>query len=182
MRGFFTILIMSFFSISLIGQTKIDCNSFNYELLEELVLKEVNTLRKTKKAPELKINTILEVAAQNQSDYQSDKNKMTHNQTSKKSKYVWLRVQNEGGVFTEISENVAYSDAFGILKLTVKGKKKTLDASTYEGLAEVLYLGWKNSSQHYKAMINKKFDLTGLKFKMNSKNKRVYATQVFAKK
>lgn len=181
MRGFFIILFFAVFSSNLLGQTKINYNSFDYELLEKLVLEKVNELRKTKKAPALKINTILEKAAQNHSDYQAQKNKMTHNQTGSKNRFVWLRVQNEGGDFSEISENVAFSDTFGELTFRDKGKKVVCDASTYEGLADVLFLGWKNSPPHYKAMINKRFTLTGLKFKLNTKTKRVYATQVFGR-
>lgn len=177
----FLYIVFFLFSCSVFSQTKIDFNSFNYELLEELVLKEVNNLRKAKKAPELKRDTLLGQAAQNHSAYQAKKNTMTHNQTAKDSKFVWLRVQKIGGEYSEIAENVAFSDAFGVLKFTEKGKKLTADASTYEGLAMVLFLSWKNSKPHYTAMINKKFDLTGLKFEFNTKTKRVFATQVFGR-
>lgn len=182
MRRFFCILILSLFVSQSIGQTKINLESFNYDLLESLVLKKVNVLRKQKRAPQLKANKILAVSAQNHSDYQARKNKMTHNQTGRDTKYVWLRVQKEGGNFSSISENVAYTDVFGIHLVKNKGRKIKIEASTYEGLAEILFLGWKNSKPHYKAMINKSFNLTGLKFKLNPKTKRLYATQVFAKK
>lgn len=181
MRGYLIILFTATLGLNLFSQTKINYESFNYYLLEKLVLEKVNELRITKKAPVLTVNSTLEKAAQNHSDYQAKKNKMTHNQTSKKSKYVWFRVQNEGGVFSELSENVAYSDAFGVLTLRDKRKKITCDASTYEGLANILFLGWKNSPPHYKAMVNKNLTLTGLKFKLNAKTKRIFATQVFGR-
>ena len=181
MRRFLHILFSILFVTQVMGQTKINYNSFDYDLLEKLVFEKVNDLRKSKKLDQLTDNKILGVAAQNQSNYQSKKKRMTHNQTSSKTKFVWLRVQNAGGDFSAISENVAYTDTYGFVVLRIKGKKVRLDASTYEGAAEILYLGWKNSKPHYKAMIDKRFNLSGLKFKLNPKTKRLYATQVFAK-
>lgn len=177
----FFILIL-FFSQSLIAQKEIDLNDFDYNLLEKLVLEKINKERKKKNLGKLKKDKVLGDAAKNHSNYQAKKKKMTHNQVSSKARTAMNRVEIAGGGFKLVGENVAYADVFGTVRMKVKGRMKSFSTKTYENVAEILFLGWKYSKLHYKAIVSKNYEYSGLKFTLDKKNKRIYATQVFGKK
>lgn len=179
MRFFIAILFLSQVALS---QNKVDYDNFNFSLLEKLVLKKINAERTKKNREALKLDSTLQKAAQNQSDYQAKKHKMTHNQTKAKSKNALERVLKAGGGFSLVGENVAYTDVHGVVKIKDGKKVKEITPNTYENIAELLVIGWRNSKYHYQAIIEKAYTHTGLKFAIDKKNKRLYATQVFGKK
>lgn len=179
MRFFISIL---FFSSLVFGQTKVDSENFDFDLLEEMVIEKVNEERSSRGLSILKLDRKLGKAAANHSIYQAKKKRMTHNQTSGKNKTVSERVKNTGAKFEMISENVAFTDAFGEVEMKVGRKKQIFKADTYQGLADIFFMGWKNSKPHLGAIINKNFTHTGISFCFDNQKKRLYATQVFGKK
>lgn len=179
MKRLIVILFLSSFSFS---QEKVDFNNFNYDLLEKLVLQKINQERNSKNRETLVLDDVLQKAAQNQADYQAKKKRMTHDQTSAKTKTALKRVIEAGGGFSLVGENVAYTDVFGSVRMKDGRKMRSFETNTYQDIAEILFVGWKNSKYHYLAIIEKDYTHTGLKFALDVKNKRLYATQVFGRK
>ncbi len=178
MRFFIIILLSS----SLFSQTKIDFEHIDFKLLEDMVLEKVNEERASKGLSILTDHKVLKSAAINHSAYQAKKRRMTHSQTSKKSKTPLDRVKNAGGGFTLVGENVAYTDAFGKIILKVSRKKKEFATNTYQDIVDIFFIGWKNSKVHYKAIMNKSYTHSGISFAYDKKNKRFYGTQIFGMK
>ena len=161
------------------SQTEVDINNFDEELLAKLLLEKVNEERVKKKLTKLIDNDYLKQAASNHSIYQAKKNKMTHRQTSSKTKTPRNRVEKYGGKFKLIGENVAYSDIGTPVNMKVQNKLKLFETNTYEKIAELIFLGWKHSPSHYANIIHKPYNSSGLSIKLTKDGSRIYATHVF---
>lgn len=177
MRHFLLLYII--FPSLLFSQTIIDTDHFNEELMEELLLQKINEERVKKKLTELANNNYLHLAAVDHSLYQAKKDKMTHQQTSNKTKTPRNRVEKVGGKFKLIGENVAYSDIGRPVNMKIKNKIKLFETNTYEELADLIFQGWKYSPAHYANIVNAPYNSSGISVKMTKDKSRVYATQVF---
>lgn len=154
-----------FFSTSLIAQNiDIDLIKLNNELTTL-----INNHRKQKKIKILEKSDLLEKAALDQSEYVCINQKLTHEQNTKNKKNVIDRVLFYKGKFSIAGEN--------LLSISIFPKKYS--DNDIESLAFRMFTQWKNSPGHYKNIINPEFDSSGIQFKIDSKNKRIYTTQVF---
>jgi len=174
--------IVLFFVSSTIYSQKIDTENFNYKLVNRLLLEKVNQERTKKKAQELTVNKNLYKASKHHSDWQAKKNKMTHYQTTITTKSPRKRVDKTGATFKMVGENVAFTDINTTVKVKMGTRIRTLDVYTYQDLAHILFEGWKHSKDHYKNMIHKSYNTSGLSISLSKDKKRLYATQVFGMK
>lgn len=169
MRNTITLLILFFNSFVIAAQEL----NLNYDDLENSILELINQHRKSLKINKLEKDTVLQKAAQDQSDYMLGIKKLAHEQKSVAKKYPKNRIQFYGGNdFNTYGENVLY--------LTVE--PKTYSKNDIEVLAKRIYEDWKNSPPHYKNIINKEYAFASLAFAYDSKSKRLYATTVFGNK
>lgn len=158
-------LFFLFLTTSIFAQNiEIDLVKLNTELTSI-----INNHRKQKKLNILQKNDLLEKAALDQSEYVFLNQKLTHEQNNKNKKNVIDRVRFYKGKFSIAGENLLYISIF---------PKKYSDKEI-ESLAFRMFTQWKNSPGHYQNIINSEFDSTGIQFKIDSKNKKIYATQVF---
>jgi uncharacterized protein YkwD len=147
-------------------------NSMEQEQLAELLTEKVNALRISKSKLPLERHIDLAKAAQLHSDYMSKKNRLTHTQIGTLFPNPSDRVYHFNKAFTTVGENALFQ---GIAVFPLS--KKALEI-----LASNMYRSWRNSKGHYANMISDEFTFGDFGFAYSEKTKRVYATQVFAKK
>ncbi|MDK2771569.1 MAG: CAP domain-containing protein [Flavobacterium sp.] len=163
-----SILLFTFFTSSLIAQNiDIDLVKLNTELSSI-----INNHRKSKKLNNLEKTDVLEKAAFDQAEYISSKQKLTHEQNLANKKNVFDRVKLYNGKFSTVGEN--------LLSIPIFPKKYS--DQEIESLAYRMFTQWKNSSGHYQNIINSEFDSGGIQFKIDTKNKKIFAVQVFGTK
>lgn len=178
---FLLILSFAILSFNKIKGTEIDLNNFDSNLLETLILKKVNKLRKNKRLVLLKKDKILKKAAKDQCNYLFKKKRLTHRQVNTNKKTPSKRVIFYKGKFNGVGENIAYTYLFSSVN-GAKNKKKIIRLATYEATAEYFFQLWKNSKGHYSNLINKSYNYSGIDFTINKRNNRIYSTQVFGYK
>lgn len=156
MRIFF--LVFFVFSSSY-AQQNVDWQNYDSDSLNRYITIEVNKLRDKKKVPPVVYQPLLSPAATDHSDYMLKKNILTHNQKITKKKTPKNRVDFYGGQFAVVGENVQVLTLNSIPKqFEKKGEPKTIE--TYELMAKILVLNWKNSPPHYENMIHPNFSGT----------------------
>lgn len=159
-----------FLTYGVSAQTKFPgSTSFDENLLNQHILKEVNGHRKKVKADALYIDDLLKPAADDHSAYMAEHDILTHFQKSKAKKTPKNRVDFYGEQFANVGENCQQT------YLKMQGKH---DVKTYEDLAEVLVTGWRNSPPHYANMINEDYTTTYTSVHIGSDGK-IYACQLF---
>lgn len=157
----------------------IDPRHFNYELLQSLYIDEFNAFRTSIKEPTVEPDPILQKAAQDQANYCTQKNLVTHYQSEIDKKYdPKKRVEFYHGNHAYVGENCLMTFLF--VPATDPHTKKTATISTYGQLAKGLFQQWKNSPPHYQNMINSVYTHTGIAVSLYQNNQVLYATQVFA--
>ena len=140
--------------------------------LAQLLTEKVNALRISKGKQPLERHIDLAKAAKLHSDYMAEKNQLTHTQTGTLYPNPSDRVFNFNKSFTTIGENALFQS----------WSRFPLSEKELEVLASNMYRSWRNSKGHYANMISGKFTFGDFGFAYNEKSKRLYATQVFAKK
>lgn len=148
------------------SQEKVDFDNFNYQKLSSLLFDGVNYVRDTMGITQLENDQILKNAAQLQANYVAKVNKLTHSQDKDKYRKPNNRVESFGGNHNLILENLAY-------------QKFPNGKYTYEELAQRIIKGWVKSPGHFKNIKDKRVNLTGFGISIDSKQGKVYATQVF---
>lgn len=176
------LLVVTFFSVSgaLSQKTKtpLDYSNLDHHVLNKHVLDEVNKLRKKAKVDFLENHTSLFEAAQDHAGYMMTTKKVGHKQREKLKKWPNLRLAFYGARFDRVGENVQLNN----LNLeSTERDRKTPKIKSYEKLAEVLVLAWKNSPEHYANMIHVDFSTTYTAVSIGSDG-AVYACQLFAGK
>jgi len=178
-KNIFILSVFAFlFSFTRSEETRIDINNIDQDKLEILILEKVNELREKKKKPLLSMNNILGKAAVNHADFLKKHKKLSHTQSSRKTRTPMDRTDYYGGKFSYVGENIAYT----YLYEPVKGAENTRNSvvlKSYEATAEYFYQLWKNSKTHYKNMIDGDFNLSKIRFSFDSKTNRIYGVQVF---
>lgn len=133
----------------------------------------VNDLRRSKNVQELQLNDTLAKAADFHSSYMQKSKKLSHDQKSSRYRTPSKRVRHfKGKSFFNIGENV----------LKIGGLKQSFSKSNLNELALRMFNMWKKSPGHYQNMINSEYEFQGFGFDYNPVTKRIYATQVFARK
>ncbi|WP_027420891.1 CAP domain-containing protein [Crocinitomix catalasitica] len=151
--------------------TKIDLNALDKEKLTDLMLDQVNVLRKRRRLDTLVQDDLLELAAQDHADYMALNDAIGHDQKSKIKRSPYNRVVYYKGAHNLVGENVlSYPLAYEINKS--KGKL------TYEKLAKELIDLWIKSKPHYKNLIEPNFK--HIAHAITIKDGMIYACEVFA--
>jgi len=162
---------------SFFAQTSFDKDNIDVNVLNEHILKEVNALRTKAKVDSLTNETLLKPASEDHVAYMSENEKMNHFQKTKEKKTPKNRVNFYGAQFHTVGENVQVNNLKNIPKeLKLKNPPEEIDS--YELLAKVLVLSWKNSPPHYANMISPDFSTTFTTIKINDKGE-IYACQLF---
>ncbi len=169
------LIVMSIFSFQ---TEKIDLKNFNEEKINNLIFKEINKVRAKKGLTELKLHKSIQAAAELQSSYMLEKEKMTHEQNKKKYKDPQSRVIASGPDPRFVAENVAYFDVLLPVKVSYLNNKEVF-IEDYKTLAEYFVKGWVQSPGHNKNLMNTYGEFTGVSCKLDKEKRRVYATQVF---
>ncbi len=161
------------------GNSEINLSKVNTQLIEELFLKKLNTLRAEKKVGALGSDKILSLAANDQANYMLQTKQVTHTQKEKNKDTPFKRIQFYKGTHDKSGENCAQT----FLKKPLKNKKgnKITIINTYEEAAENLFRIWFDSPAHFQNMINGSYDLQGISVVIG-KDSSMYATQVFSAK
>lgn len=146
--------------------------------LEILVASKIDSIRTKSNRGILKSDTILYKAAAHHATYISKLGSLTHNETGKAQfKTPQDRVEYFGGTNYLVGENILWVD-FNMPLTSTKGKK--FNGKDMEDLANAIVTLWKESSPHYKNILNSDYTMSGLAIVFDVKNHRVYACQVFA--
>lgn len=151
-------------------QDRIDPKAFDYDLLNDLVMQEINSLRTRKRLDSLTPDAILIEAADDQAKYMGENSVLTHNQKSRAKHTPYDRVVYYGGTHNVVGENVQMQP---IAKLLDDSNGKL----TYQKLAREIVDTWKGSKEHYENIINPEFTNVGYAFYIQDGN--LYCAQVF---
>ncbi|MBI3135889.1 MAG: hypothetical protein HYZ14_14520 [Bacteroidetes bacterium] len=165
------LLIGCFFSLPLAAQDKIDPAKFNYDLLNQLVQDEVNTLRSRKRLDSLRHDTSLDNASADHAKYMGDNQVLTHTQKSREKRNPYDRVIYYGGTHGTIGENVLQMPIAQMMD-DANGKL------TYQKLAKEMVEVWKASKEHYENILNADYQVASYGFYI--KDGSIYACQLLA--
>lgn len=163
-----TVILFFFFGGSLKAQ-----NDQNYNQLNVRLAFYVNELRDSIGLKPLKSDSVLKLAATNHSEYMAKFKDLSHEEKFSKTKTPTKRVVLEGGTdFEIIGENILYENI----------KKNPSSSKKIDELAKSMFLAWKNSPPHYANMINSSYVFGDFGFAFDTKNEKIYATQLFGKR
>lgn len=179
---FLVLMVLMFMGFTGTAQTKrtLDPQKFDAALLEDLILKRVDSLRKVhKKAPYGK-DPILQKAAVDHAAYLAKKGTLTHFQEKGKRYNPQDRVIYYGGKGYYAGENAA-EHPVQVLLHKIKGQRFDR-VTTYEQSAELFVLQWATSKPHMENLMRDSYELTGLAVSLDKKSGRIYAVQVFSPK
>lgn len=172
------LLIIPFFSFTNKVEQPINVADIDYQKLEKLILKKVNTLRKSKKRSLLTNHDILGLAAQDHAHYLRSRKTLSHTQRSRAKKTPMRRVDFYKGNFNYVGENVAFTYLYESVQ-GVRNKRNSISIRTYEQAAQYFFDLWKYSRPHYINMIDKDFTMSSIRFSYDAKSKRIYGVHVF---
>lgn len=177
MRIFFII----FFIVSAsYAQQSVDWKNYDVDSLNYYITIEVNKLRGKAKALPVVYQPLLSPAAKDHADYMLEKNTLTHNQKNKQKRTPKNRINFYGGQFVTVGENVQVLRLNSVSKqFQKKNEPKTIE--TYELMAKVLVLNWKNSPPHFANMIHPAFSGSTTVISVGNDG-LVYACQLFGDK
>lgn len=176
------IFLFLFFPLSFFaqkGNSELDLNNLNFNLIEAEFMEKLNKLRAEQKLEILNSDINLKKAAKDQADYQHKNHIVTHSQADKTKDTPQKRVFFYNGTNDNVGENCIKIP----LKKNFTAKyKKEVFVKTYSDAGEALFLGWKNSPGHYKNMIGPNYQVSGLGFSLDKDSSYLYCAQVFSSK
>lgn len=161
-----------------IVDSKIDPNNIDLKVLEVLLHRTINQVRRNNRLASLKRNLVLIEAAKDQNQYVVQNEELTHNQKSSNKRTVQDRVKHYGGGFQITAENLIFE---GFTVRTINGVQSEIITPTYHQIVQTMVRKWLNSPGHRANILNNEIDYVGTAIAYNSKNHAVYATQVFGK-
>ena len=150
-------------------ERKISWSNFDQQLMSEIVINQINHLRDSLLLPHLENDEILEKAALLQANFMAKSDKVTHNQSSKKFKEVRERVVYYDGDHDVLGECVANFQEIS---------EETNSNITYLQAATNITKNWIKSKNDNKILINNAFYHYGVRFGINKKSKKIFATLV----
>lgn len=165
-----------------LGQGKnslVNDQSFNKIYLEHLVKVKIDSVRRLHDCESLVNDSILYIASDHHARYMQQLGAITHMEDKNpKTKTPQLRAEFYGAVNYGVGENVLFT----IYNAEVKGKEgEVFDTHTYEGVANSMVSAWVHSSGHFRNIIDKEYQVTGLTVAIDPATQRIYACQKFAK-
>lgn len=145
----------------------------DYSKLNSRLAFYVNELRDSLGIAKLQSDSVLQKASTQHSIYMAKYNELSHDEKFPKTKTPAKRVKLAGGNdFELIGENILYENA----------KKIPTSSKKIDELAKSMFMSWEKSPGHYKNMINPSYVFGDFGFAFDSKNDKIYATQVFGKR
>lgn len=181
MRYWFFFLLTAI-SCSVFGQNpdqKLDYNDLNTSYLEHLVKVRIDEFRTKKGLPKLKSDSLLIDPATDHTEWMKANNKLSHFQERGEKHNPQRRFEYYEINHVLAGENVEFIPINSLLKVTYQ--KELVELKTYDDLARAIALGWKHSKPHYANIISKDFTITAIAIRVDNKNERIWATQVFGK-
>ncbi len=152
---------------------KVDLKSFNADLLNEYLTKEVNALRKRKRLDTLLFDEILQKAALDQAQYMASNNVIGNGQKDKRKGSPYKRVLFYGGAHNLIGENV---QAYELEKAIKKSKNRL----TYARLAKDMVDDWEKSKLDLANLLEPAYAHVAHQFQL--KGGVLFTCQVFGSK
>ena len=171
----FVLIAVSGFSQS--PEDEIDPENINTAYLEHLVKKKVDSVRLSKGLTELVNDSILYVASLHHSSAMAKAGALNHYEILSKYKTPQKRVEAFGAVNYFAGENVAYITAY---KKYYLKQPELNEYFTYGEFATKMVRNWVKSRGHYRNIIKKEYQVTGVSSHYDKKTKRIYVTQKFA--
>lgn len=162
MKKYFSLLVCSFFVLSLTAQKDKKKNEDTFNKLPQTLLVEINKFRKSKGLDTLEFNDMLTNAAMLSASNFDDggQAKVDASKTKKNLKKVGATSKGE-----ECLMSAPVS----------KGRE---NYST-DDVAKVIYTRWENNKKDYPILLNPKYVFVGISYIMSSDGKKVYASAVF---
>lgn len=158
-------------------QDLINQNNLNEKYLEHLTKIKIDSVRQKHNCKILINDSILFVASKHHAKYMAENSILSHFENKKlETKTPQLRAEYYGAERYGVGENVIKIPLQGSLK---DKKGKIINIKTYEDLANIIVVGWINSSGHFKNMITPMYQITGVAIWKNKTT--LYACQKFAK-
>lgn len=158
-------------------EDEIEPENINIQYLEHLIKKKVDSVRLSKGLLELINDSILYTASKHHSANMSKTKSLSHYETSNKFKNPQKRAEAFGAVNYFTGENVAFITAYK--KLNIKHPELNIFFS-YDEFASRMVKNWVKSRGHYRNIIKKEYQITGVTISYDKKTKRIYGTQKFA--
>lgn len=150
----------------------------NWKTVETEFYNLLNDLRTQRKLKALKPgDPVLNAAAFDQAIDMSAHNRLSHQQSNRQKATPYKRVQFYNGTYTIVGENCIM--IFLDTPMKTKYERKDITVSTEKEIAHALFMGWKNSPDHFKNMMTKEYQDAGLGYAFDEKTKQLYCTQVF---
>ncbi len=179
LQFFAFLLAPGFLFAQLTADSKVEKDSFDKAYLESLIFDQVNEIRNSKDLGSFIFHEQLQQAAANQSDYQRNNKKLTHDQKGK-LKEPRHRVEHAGMSNAEaVGENVFYT-FFNSQVETGFGKNRAVNVFTYGEVAWIAAQSWKHSKPHYANIIDATYNYAGVSVAVDWEDEMMYFTQVFA--
>jgi outer membrane protein OmpA-like peptidoglycan-associated protein len=163
MKKYFSLLLCSFFVLSLTAQKKDkDKNEDTFQKLPQTLLVEINKFRKSKGLDTLEFNEMLTNAAMLSASNFDDggQAKVDAAKTKKNLKKVGATSKGE-----ECLMSAPVS----------KGRENY----SVDDVAKVIYTRWENNKKDFPILLNPKYVFVGISYIMSSDGKKVYASAVF---
>jgi len=177
--SFFVIFIISFEIITAqVKDSQIDPDNFNKALLEHFIKVRIDSVRHGKGLGMLQNDSFLYKAAVDQATYLTKKSEIGHTQPGRKKGNPMDRAHYYHADYPMIGENVARIFYLSNMRMK-KVSNKPVFVRTYEEAAIDMVEGWVHSPPHYKNILTKDFDLTGVAISVNPKDKSITGVQVF---
>jgi len=182
MKLFYFCIAFSLFLLATVSaqvkDSEINADNFNIALLEHFIKIHIDSVRNGKKLGTLQNDSLLYKAALDQAIYLTRKTKIGHTQASRKKNNPMDRAHYYHADYPMIGENVARIYYLTNMRMQ-KVSKKPVFVHTYEEAAVDMVEGWVHSPPHYKNILTKDFNLTGVAISVNPKDKSITGVQVF---
>ena len=154
-----------------------DVRHYDAKYLEHLIKEGVDSVRRAHECKPLVNDSILYVAAKDQAHYMTEKQRLTHFRQEIKHKGTpQKRAEFYGANGYSVGENVAQVSAH-----IGSNDRSEKQENSYGAVASALVEGWVNSPGHFKNIITKDYQITGVAIAVDTSKNNVYACQKFAK-
>lgn len=169
------LLLLSFQAVSQSRETYFDERHFDGKYLEHLIKNGIDSVRRNHNCSPLVNDSILYVAALDQSEYMLKNKRISHYQSNNRAKRTpQNRVEFYGAYLYNVGENVAF------VSTSSQQKGAEFSTSTYGSIADALVEAWVNSPPHFKNIIAQEYEVTGLAIAVDTIENRIYSCQKFA--
>lgn len=158
--------------------SKVDMENFNEEIIQNALLEQLNSIRKSKSLAQLSYNEILEKAANNQSIYNRKYTNVSSEQKKSKMATPKVRVASFSGLFEVVDE---YDLGIEIqMKSTLKTSKRHKNPSTYKEVVDHIVEEWQGDRKLDELLYSNLFHQVGFGFASNHIDGILFVSVVLA--